>query len=368
MARPGTSYAFRHTSFRLIYAKTSKLTTAHELARRRGQPRITTNDIVFQVRHDQARLARLQSHMRWKAARATAKVRDEEPTADDLDLEDVEDLLEDGDRRDDNENEDENGAENSAEETGTVDYQSDSSNPQQSARASKRKTTEVHLPPLPWSTLSFFRHISDIPALLDLEHTDYATTTTNNSIAYENTPESANPYLLAQLVKNDQRTQSMTPAEYAHWSDCRAASFSYKKRPSFRKWSGLGEVAGVKDDDLIEMLGFLMTEWVQRLTEVALGAKKQEDQAGRAERAAREKTAWERGLGGGLFTLKRKRGGEDDFTGQEDAGSEEEAELKGPIEPRHVRRAFEILQTPPKKYTAMMNGTPLRQRKRLRLF
>jgi hypothetical protein len=33
-----------------------------------------------------------------------------------------------------------------------------------------------------------------------------------------------------------------------------------------------------------------------------------------------------------------------------------------------VKRAFDILQIPPKKYTAMMNGAQLRERKRLRIF
>ncbi|KAH6627271.1 transcription initiation factor IID, 18kD subunit-domain-containing protein [Chaetomium sp. MPI-SDFR-AT-0129] len=363
------------------------ITTASELARRRGQARITTNDIFFQVRHDKARLARLQNHMRWKRIRAKARARAKEPEADDLDLEDVQDQIEDedGDSRDDDEDQDGEEAENDAEETETVDYQSDSSNPQQLTRTSKPKTggdTEVHLPPLPWSTLSLFRHVSDISSLLELEHTDYATTTTSigDPVTYENTPghrhrpESANHYLLAQLVKNDQRTQSMTPAEYAHWSDCRAASFSHRKPARFRAWSGLGAVAGVKDDDLREMLGFFTTEWVQRLTEVAIGVKKEEGQVERAERVRREEKAWEKGWGGGLFTLKRKWEDEDDIERDQEStrrvkvGSDKEAKLANPVEPRHVRRAFEILQTPSKKYTAMMNGTQLRQRKRLRLF
>ncbi|KAK4139993.1 transcription initiation factor IID, 18kD subunit-domain-containing protein [Dichotomopilus funicola] len=277
------------------YQTKHMITTASELARRRGQARITTNDIFFQVRHDKARLARLQNHMRWKRIRAKARARAKEPEADDLDLEDVQDQIEDED---------------------------------------------VHLAPLPWSTLSLFRHVSDISSLLELEHTDYATTTTSigDPVTYENTPghrhrpESA---ILSQLIKNDQHTQSMTRAEYAHWSDCRAASFSHRKPARFRAWSGLGAVAGVKDDDLREMLGFFTTEWVQRLTEVAIGVKKEEGQ---------------------------------ESTRRVKVGSDKEAKLANPVEPRHVRRAFEILQTPSKKYTAMMNGTQLRQRKRLRLF
>jgi hypothetical protein len=39
-----------------------------------------------------------------------------------------------------------------------------------------------------------------------------------------------------------------------------------------------------------------------------------------------------------------------------------------PIQPPHVRRAFEELQVPPKKYTAMVSSRQLKQSKRLRLF
>ncbi|KAH6641908.1 hypothetical protein F5144DRAFT_150678 [Chaetomium tenue] len=49
-------------------------------------------------------------------------------------------------------------------------------------------------------------------------------------------------------------------------------------------------------------------------------------------------------------------------------GSSNEPVSKSPIQTRHVRLAFEILQTPPKKYTAMLNGSQSRRRKKMRIF
>ena len=40
----------------------------------------------------------------------------------------------------------------------------------------------------------------------------------------------------------DQLTQGMTKEEYMHYSDCRQASFTYKKLKRFREWCEMGKV------------------------------------------------------------------------------------------------------------------------------
>ncbi|KAF4341665.1 transcription factor spt3 [Fusarium beomiforme] len=66
------------------------LTRANELAVRRGQRFITLPDIIFQIRHDTARLTRLQNILRWKKCRRDARKADD----------DAEDALSDSDGED----------------------------------------------------------------------------------------------------------------------------------------------------------------------------------------------------------------------------------------------------------------------------
>ncbi|KAF9772390.1 hypothetical protein IL306_009917 [Fusarium sp. DS 682] len=54
------------------------LTKANELAARRGQKFLTLPDIIFQIRHDTARVTRLQNILRWKKCRKDAKKADDD--------------------------------------------------------------------------------------------------------------------------------------------------------------------------------------------------------------------------------------------------------------------------------------------------
>ncbi|KAH6838364.1 transcription initiation factor IID, 18kD subunit-domain-containing protein [Chaetomium sp. MPI-CAGE-AT-0009] len=322
---------------------------AGELAARRGQSRFTTNDIIFQVRNDAGRLARLRNHMHWKQIRRRAKVKDDD-AANDLDLDDVDDLIEDEDGHGD------------AEAPEVVDSNSDPSTPQPKKDGKVVMTSgpEVSIPPLPWSVLSMFPHAAEIPSLAALDSNEGARGEDSSPLPGSTT----NRWLLARLMKNDERTRAMTAEEYRAWSECRAASFTYRKKKIFREWCGLGVIADHKaKDDVLEILGFLTSEWVHALTERALEVQQQEmaiDSASTTE----------------MVGVKRKLKNEGPFTMRDGGGWKPERGTnngleptsRGPIQTQHVRRAFDILQTPPKKYTAMMNGTQLRQRKRMRLF
>ncbi|KAK4151131.1 transcription initiation factor IID, 18kD subunit-domain-containing protein [Chaetomidium leptoderma] len=325
------------------------LVVAGELAARRGQAKFTTNDILFQVRHDPGRLARLQNHMRWKQIRKKAKVKDDE-AADDVDLDEVDDLI------------DEDDGCGEAEATGPADEDSDFS-AHQSKNRGKMNTgaPDVSIHTLPWELLSMFPHALDIPAIASLEMDDGDSADPDLGLLPGKT---TNPWLLDRLMKNDERTRGMTADEYTTWSECRAASFTYRKKKAFREWCGLGVVADYRaKDDVLEILGFLTSEWVQTLTERALVVKEQEARAKKFEDAQRKAGLKRKLEEPGPFSVRddeRKREGQD--------ANDEQPVSKSPVQPCHVRRAFEVLQTPPKKYTAMVNGTQLRQRKRLRIF
>ncbi|GKT65454.1 transcription initiation protein Spt3 [Colletotrichum tofieldiae] len=198
------------------------LGTANDLAARRGSRVISNNDIIFQLRHDIARVERLRTFLTWKAIRKTVKDSDDkEGFVDEVDLDD-----------------------------GAV------AGPADDAPVSKAKFPTVSFP---WDISSFFsEHVAEVSQddLMDITSSEAA---------------------LEKLRKNDERTRVMTVAEYATWSEYRHASLTYRKAKRFREWCGLGVIAENKpNDDLMDILGFVTSEMVQNLTAEALRAQEQD--------------------------------------------------------------------------------------------
>src|SRR5256886_17491031 len=70
----------------------------------------------------------------------------------------------------------------------------------------------------------------------------------------------------------------MTREEYVHYSECRQASFTYRKAKRFREWANMSAYIDMKpNDDIIDILGFLTFEMVSTLTETALKVKRDLD-------------------------------------------------------------------------------------------
>lgn len=148
--------------------------------------------------------------------------------------------------------------------------------------------------------------------------------------------EEQNYATLQRLAAADERTKNMTREEYVFWSECRQASFTYRKSKRFREWAGFGIVTESKpNDDIVDILGFLTFEIVQTLTEEALKVKEREDHE--KNRGGADTT--------GADSKKRKR-----ETGLFDPPEEG----RTPIEPRHIREAYRKLQATPQKAIAML--------------
>jgi transcription initiation protein SPT3 len=117
----------------------------------------------------------------------------------------------------------------------------------------------------------------------------------------------------------------MTKDEYVHYSECRQASFTYRKSKRFRDWIGMSNLIDSKPiPDIIDVLGFLTFEIVATLTEEALRVK------GDTEKGSDENGS-----------RKRRR---TDSVGERylfDGPSEE----KKPLRARHVMEAFRRLQS-----------------------
>ncbi|KEZ41225.1 hypothetical protein SAPIO_CDS7312 [Scedosporium apiospermum] len=204
-----------------------------ELAARRGSRSIGINDLIFQIRHDQAKVSRLRTFLSWKDVRKNVK--DSDDKGGDADLGAAEDPV------------------GGVVPGGPVDD-----------TAKKIKTSKTTLP---WEPSSFYNQ--EVPERDDEEDEE---------------EEAMNHITLQRLQKADERTKVMTKEEYVTWSEYRQASFTFRKSKRFREWAGFGIVTDSKpSDDIVDILGFLTFEMVQTLTEVALSVKEQEDVLHRAQ-------------------------------------------------------------------------------------
>ncbi|GKT50053.1 SAGA-associated factor 29 [Colletotrichum spaethianum] len=183
---------------------------------------MSNNDIIFQVRHDVARVERLRTFLTWKAIRKTVK-----------DSDDKESLVDEAEMDD-----------------GVV------AGPADDAQANRVKFPTVSFP---WEVSSFFSE-----NVAEASQDDLMNITSSEAA-------------LEKLRKNDERTRDMTVAEYATWSEYRHASLTYRKAKRFREWCGLGVIVENKpNDDVMDILGFLTSEMVQNLTAEALKVQEQE--------------------------------------------------------------------------------------------
>ncbi|KAK2603448.1 Transcription initiation protein spt3 [Conoideocrella luteorostrata] len=241
------------------------ITFADELAARRGSRIFSNNDLIFQLRHDNARVERLQKVLTLKHIRKSSKSDEEEYEKG---------LAEDIDSRD------------------SVPNETDSS---------KGLATAARLP---WNLSSIY---PELPA--SLGETD----------SFQEL-DAAN---LEKLRVADEKTLHMSVDEYTTWSEYRHASFTRRRVIQFRQWCGLGTIGDHKSsDDVLDILGFLASEMVQRLTGLALAVQ------GREMRT--------RDVNDGADAPKR--------THESPFQSDSTRWVKPAIEVRHVRRAYEITQ------------------------
>ncbi|KAI9830824.1 MAG: hypothetical protein M1819_005349 [Sarea resinae] len=258
-------------------------------AARRGVRSISTDDLIFLIRHDKAKVSRLRTFLSWKDVRKNVKDSDDKGGGDAADFAAGDDPL----------------------AAGVVG----GGGPVGDA-AKKNKKAKVGLP---WEVSSFYSET--VPEREDEEDEE---------------EEEMNYATLQRLKNADERTKHMTREEYVHWSDCRQASFTFRKGKRFKEWAGFGVVTDSKpNDDIVDILGFLTFEIVQTLTEEALKVKEAEDQIKREN-------------GGESQSQRRKRKRE---TGLFDPPEE----VRTPVQPRHVQEAFRRLQHRGNKGRAMRN-------------
>jgi len=198
-----------------------------ELAARRGSRSISTDDLIFLIRHDEAKVSRLRTFLSWKDVRKNVK--DSDDKGGDADVGTADEPV---------------GAVGGGGPVGDA--------------AKKNKKAKIGLP---WEVSSYYNQ--EVPERDDEE---------------DEHEEDMNYATLQRLQKADERTKAMTKEEYVTWSEYRQASFTFRKGKRFKEWAGFGVVTDSKpNDDIVDILGFLTFEIVQTLTEEALKIKEQED-------------------------------------------------------------------------------------------
>lgn len=208
------------------------VTLASHQSKVRGGPRavLTPEDIIFPVRHDRSKADRLRLFLSWKDVRKN--VRDKDGRPGEAMAEDMLEVARDETSAD--------GSEGSLREAGHG--------------RSKLKSVGFI-----WDSLAPYAAALGDTVIDDKSEDDPRQLAAWNS-------------LKSRLRAADEATRTMTHEQYLVYTECRQASFTYKKLRKFGDWSGLA-AHGRVSPETAETLGFLAHELVVQLTETALDVK-----------------------------------------------------------------------------------------------
>ncbi|KAJ3389886.1 Transcription initiation protein spt3 [Lobulomyces angularis] len=186
---------------------------AVHICNKRGSKFLSSEDLLFLIRHDRSKVNRLRMFLSWKDVRKNSKGGGETKPEDMMEEEDAE----------------------------------------------KPKVKKMKIK-FSWDMINSFSNV-----LSDDEDEEEDE---EGREAYEDQ--------VARLKVADEVTKTMSKEEYIYYSDCRQASFTYKKGKRFRDWCNFSSFYENKaKDEIMEILGFLGYEIVSQLTETGLLVKKE---------------------------------------------------------------------------------------------
>ena len=289
------------------------LLQATKTAALRGTKLIAPEDVIFLIRHDKAKVNRLRTYLLWKDVRKNAKDQENGGT---------EGLIE-GDGGGGG-----GGGGGASGLGGAANPASDLAK-----MLSRYKKLKIRLP---WE-LQFMFSEQHLETAEELEQID-------------DDEKAASLALLKRLKMADDRTRNMTKEEYVHWSECRQASFTFRKAKRFREWAHIAQLCDLRpNDDVIDILGFLTFEIVCLLTEEAMAIKNLEER---------------------LHQLKLKEEKVKDSKPKQQKRKylfDKPDELAKPIMPYHIEEAWRRLQASDFKHVAARSfgGGRIKNRTRL---
>ncbi|KAF9226791.1 TFIID-18kDa-domain-containing protein [Gyrodon lividus] len=194
---------------------------ARALANRRGARYLTAEDLIFLIRHDRGKVNRLRTYLSWKDVRKHAK--------------------------------DGGGDGGGGVEVETLEDGADDK------LASKAQKITIKLP---WEISTIYSEV--------LRQSGHQSDDEEDEDDIE-----AHEASIQRLKEADDATRQMTREEYQHYSDCRQASFTYRKAKRFKDFLNLPPHLDLKaNDDTVDIVGFLAFEMVRSLTLAGLDVKK----------------------------------------------------------------------------------------------
>ncbi|KAJ7158719.1 TFIID-domain-containing protein [Mycena filopes] len=267
---------------------------ARALATRRGARYLSAEDLIFLIRHDRGKVNRLRTYLSWKDVRKHAK----DSGGDGGGGVEVETLEDGGDEK----------------------------------LTTKAQKITIKLP---WEITTIYSEV--------LKQSGHQSDDEEDEDDME-----AHEASLLRLKEADDATRQMTREEYQHYSDCRQASFTYRKAKRFREFLNLPSHLDLKaGDDTVDIVGFLAFEMVRSLTLAGLTVKKSlEDDSAYASSPSLGKRKALGGAGGS--PEKRRR--EDAGDGDEEAALPVNTlflpppEARTALRPEHIQDAFSRMQ------------------------
>lgn len=246
------------------------------LATRRSSRYLSPEDLLFLIRYDRAKVNRLRTYLSWKDVRKNAKDSGGDAGGAGADVGD--------------------GA-------GGDDGGAGMDNPVRSRKMKIR---------LPWeisTVFSEYLHSGIAATAAAAQGEDYEEEDEDDIEAHQDS--------LQRLKAADEATRKMTRDEYVHYSECRQASFTFRKSKKFREFINAGAYLDVKpNDDIIDVLGFLSFEVVRELCVGAVAIKESfEEDAKQIKRLNDGSRSRKDMIESGQVILGKQRDEQDDSNG-----------------------------------------------------
>ncbi|KAF5371210.1 hypothetical protein D9758_004112 [Tetrapyrgos nigripes] len=265
---------------------------ARALAVRRGVRYLSAEDLIFLIRHDRGKVNRLRTYLSWKDVRKHAKDSGGDGGGG------MEEALEDGDDK----------------------------------LAAKAQKITIKLP---WEITTIYSEV--------LRQSGHQSDDEEDEDDIE-----AHEASIQRLKEADDATRQMTREEYQHYSDCRQASFTYRKAKRFREFLNLPSHLDLRqNDDTVDIVGFLAFEMVRSLTIAGLTVKKSLEEAILREEYASPVMGKRKANNMGGSAEKRRREESPDreeFTLPVNSLFLPPPEARTALRPEHIQDAFSRMQ------------------------
>ncbi|KAM6496157.1 Transcription initiation factor IID, 18kD subunit domain containing protein [Amanita muscaria] len=263
-------------------------------ATRRGARYLTAEDLIFLVRHDREKVNRLRTYLSWKDVRKHAK--------------------------------------DSGGDAGAVEVEALEEGVDDKLTAKAQKITIK----LPWEITTIYSEVLRLNGHQSDDEED------------EDDIEAHEASIL-RLKEADDATREMTREEYQHYSDCRQATFTYRKAKRFREFLNLPPHLDLRaSDDTIDIVGFLAFEMVRSLTLAGLAVKKSLEEAYVREEytspSLGKRKAVGLGLGGPPEKRRREESPDEEYTLPFNSLFLPPPEARIPLRPEHIQDAFTRMQ------------------------